>query len=285
MYSDDRIKFKFAFNDSRKLNAFIKNCESLCSHSDTALFKVKKRGVYILLTDFESKCVVETRITDQSDNIMVLKTKEFTAKILLDSLVNELRKCLRNKRNVYIYGVDDNLLKIKEISSNSKEISIKSTEHRIRVFHILSTREFINKSETYAEFKILNIEFNKIITTQAILSGINGGVGTLIVEPIDDTNCEIIFSLRNNGGSYGKIKIHTSTESEDVPVLKLPTKRIEITYLLTYLKRSQNLLSFPTDFVTIYVSNVGILLHTGIKDGISTLIFTPHIKESLSSYV
>jgi hypothetical protein len=272
-----KSKFELVFRDSRKLNTFIKTCEALCSHSDTALFKVKKRGIYILLTDFESSCIVETRITNVNELNLVINVKEFTAKILLDSLVNELRKCFRNKKNVILFGEENNILKIKEIKNNNtvgNETLIKSTEHRLRVFHIISTREFINKSKDYIKFRIINTEFNKIITTQAILSGINGGVGKLIIEPKEDDEVDIIFSLRNNGGSYGTITITTFTKSEDVPILHMPKKRIEITYLLTYLKRSQTMLSFPTDYVTIYVSERGLILHTDIKDNISTLMYT-----------
>ena len=52
----------------------------MCTHSDTALFKVKKRGIYILLTDFDSICAVEVRMTSVSDTNFTMNTREFTAK-------------------------------------------------------------------------------------------------------------------------------------------------------------------------------------------------------------
>jgi hypothetical protein len=280
-------EFDFLFRDLRKLNTFIKTCEALCAHSDTVLIKVKKRGIYLLLTDFESMCIAEARLTKFTDLNLKLHVKEFTAKILLDSLITLLRKGFRNKMHVMLFGNNQHQLFVQEVSPmhNNTNVSfspveVASTEHRIRVYHIISTRDFIHKSDDYIKFKIMNTEFNKIITAQAILSGLSGGVAKLHIKPTNSTDAKIIFSLRNNSGSFGKITIHTSTTSEDVPILHMCQKDIDVTYLLTYLKRSQNMLSFPTEYVQVYVSNKGIIIHTELKDGMCTIVFTINITET-----
>jgi hypothetical protein len=230
---------------------------------------------------------VETRLQKLSELQLKMYTKEFSAKILLDSLVEEMKKSCRNKRNIVIIGESGHVLKVQEVNANQTrgEIrTIESTEHRMRVYHIVSTREFVKKSEHYIQFRIMNTEFNKIVTTQAILSGINGGVGKLCIEP-SGNECKIIFSLVNDGGSFGKITIHTSTTSEDVKVYHMPKRKIEISYLLTYLKRSQNMLNFPTDYVTVYVSEKGLILHTDMKDGLCTVLYTHDVSTiDLTSY-
>ena len=285
-------EFELVFTNTRKLNSFIKVCESLCCHSDTALMKVKKKGIYILLTDFESYCSVETRVTTLSGMRLTLHVQQFTAKILLDYFVDELKKLCRLKRQVVIVGEPNHVVKVKEYQPGHQHggndaVRIKSTEHRPRVFHILSTRQFVAKSQDCVQFRIMNSEFNKIITTQAILSGINGGVGALRVYPKpDEKTCDIQFALRNDGGNFGVTTISTSTISEDVPILRMPSKNIEIVYFVTYLKRSQSILSFPTDYVTVYVSERGIFFHTDIKDGLCTVFFTCNIDQvDLDSYV
>jgi hypothetical protein len=274
--------FDMSFRDHRKLNSFIKILEGMITHSDTALLKVKARGIYILITDFESMCCCETRITKVSDLKLKIK-EEFSGKFLLDSLIEELRTSLRNKRNVLIFGDEKHNISVKDILPNNTYGDIrpiKSAEHRMRVYCIISTREFIEQSTDWCQFKMINAEFNKIITSQTIISGIAGGIGKLKITPTSKTNATITFSLENKSGGRVSLKIETFTNSEDVPILKIPKEEIEVSYLLTYLKRSQNILSNPNEFVTLYLSKKGILLAYDSKDFNScTLIYTINVAE------
>jgi hypothetical protein len=281
-------EFELVFKNVHYLSIFIKNCEALCSHSDTALFKIKKRGIYILLTDFESICVVEFRATNFVDVHVCMNVPEFSAKILLDSLLAELRQGFRNKSKVTIAGESGNLLTVQytNIHGAKGEVRrVKSTESRLRVFHVLSTREFIKKSDNYIMFQMMNVEFNKIVTGQAIISGIAGGVGNITVTPITNQECTICFSLCNDSGTTGSVAIHTSTKADDVTIFHIPQATIQIKYFVTYLKRSQSMLNCPTDYVTIYISEKGIMLHTSVKEGMCTVLYTRNISDlNLDSY-
>jgi hypothetical protein len=298
-----KVAFELAFREQRKLSAFIKTCEGMCVQSDTALFKVKKRGAYIMLTDFESLCCLETRITDGIQNMLKMNCKEFTAKILLDSMATILRRILKNKHSAILFGDLDNdhVLQIKEVIGQSHRVvaihQVECTENRARVYHVISTHQFCRNSQNYIQFRIPNVEFNKIITMQSIISGTNGGVGELIITPIPDAlgsgegdppknRCDIKFFMKNNGGGMGGVTIHTHPLSESVPVLHRPMQPIHTRYFLTYLKRSQNLFTVPSDFVTVYVSEKGVMVQTDSKDNHSVVIYTSDISdEDLNSYV
>jgi hypothetical protein len=298
--------FELNFWDIRTLIAFIKTCEAMNVHSDTAMIKIKKRGVYILISDPESHCCLETRLTENIADVLTMNCPQFTAKILLDSFTGILRKIVRNKHGAVLYAVPEqpHVLLVREVvGQNHKHIesyTVESTEHRARVYYIISTNEFRTKSENYIQFRIPNIELNKIISSQAIISGNCGGVGELIIIPEPntplpntltsstsrDTNrCTIQFFLHNNSGQKGGTKIHTHAKAESVPVLHAPQQPIHTKYFLTYLKRSQNLFSNPLDMITMYVSNHGILLQTDTKDNHSSVVFIADIsKEDLNSY-
>jgi hypothetical protein len=277
------VEFEMIVRDVRKLSYFIKNCEALQSHSDTVLFKAKPKGIFILLTDFEGFCIVETRLKSLSENAIKLKKEEFNAKILLDSLIEQLKHCVRMKKGAVIRG-QDNCLTVSPLTTNILKnalevFKVKSTEHRPRVYYIVSTRRYVSESDDYIKFKIPNVELNKIITMQAIVSGSNGGVGIITVEPLNSTECVIKFSLKNASGSVATLKISTSTTSEDVLIMRMPAKKIEATYLVTYLKRSHNIFNIPTDLATVYVSAKGLVLHTDVRDGMSSVMFICNVNE------
>ena len=293
--------FELYFRDSRKLNAFIKTCEALSVQSDTALFKVKSRGVYILLTDFESFSCSEARMTEEIQSFFKIYCKEFTAKILLDSLSNILRQILKNKRHALVWGemptsdqTSPPLLQVKELSPQKKKImgqyTVESTEHRARVYHVISTKQFRQKSKEYVQFRLVNQEFNKLITMQAILSGSNGGVGVLRATPSQTKTGEprllIRFYIENQSGGYGFTTIHTYPGSDVVPVIRMPSSVVETRYLVTFLKRAQNLFTVPSDYVTLYVSEKGILVQTDTKDHHSVVLCIADISNiDLGSYV
>lgn len=294
--------FELAFRESRKLSSFIKTCEAMCVQSDTALFKVKPRGVYIMLTDFESLCCLETRVTDNIGGMFKMNCPEFTSKILLDSLTSILRKIMKNKHSAILCADEENSrqLKVREVLGQTyrlvAEHIVASTEHRARVYQIMSTNRFQRLSQNFVKFRIPNIEFNKIVTMQSIISGTHGGVGEITITPIpdeEDAHCllpknrvSIKFFLQNSSGDRGNLTIHTHPLAETVPILHRPEETIRCQYFLTYLKRSQNLLSVPSDSVTVYVSNKGIMLQTDYKDHHSTVVYTADISdEDLQSYV
>jgi hypothetical protein len=288
--------FELIFRDLRGLSAFIKTCEAMSIHSDTALFKVKKRGVYILLSDAESFSCLEMRLTDNLDGMLRLQCKEYTIKILLDSLTDILRHILRAKHSAVIYAekdtgnfgaVSNQALYVREFATNKiiQTHKVTDIEHRARVYHIISTHQFRKRSRDHVQFRIPSIELNKIITQQAILSGNNGGVGELIIVPTGNEHCDIQFFTQNNSGGKGSLTIHTHTKAETVPIQTMPNHKIHSKYFITYLKRSQNLLISPTDSVTMYVSERGILLQTDCKDHHSVVIFIADISdEDLDSY-
>ncbi len=280
------MKFELVLREPRKLNAFIKTCEAMTIHSDTALFKVKKRGVYILLTDFESLCCLEMRLTENLKGILKLDCPEHAVKILLDSLTNILRKISKNKHSALLYSdeTEPHLLKVKECQANTviEVHQVESTAHRARVFYLLSTKQFQLKSnDNYLQFRIPNVEFNKIITMQTILSGNNGGVGQIHVQLVPDEvgrpnqRCSIKFLTRNGSGALGGVTIHTRAgdTSVSVPVQHLPTRAFEMTYLLSYLKRSQIFCSVLTESVTVYVSPLGMIVQTDQKENHSIVVF------------
>jgi len=274
------VLFEFSFREPRKLSAFIKTCESMCLHSDTALFKVKKRGIYILLTDLESFCCLECRFTENVQNVLKLNCPEFTAKILLDSLTNILRKIFKNKHSAVIYADSEApfVLSVKEIVSQTNRVletyHVESTENRARVYYLLSTHQFREQSEDYIQFRIPNVEFNKIITMQSILSGNSGGVGEILITPTEENKCTIKFYLKNHSGAAGGVTIHSFTTAESVPIMRMPITKFSMNYFLTYLKRSQNLFAIPSDSVTVYISTKGILIQTDVKENHSIVIFT-----------
>lgn len=294
------------FRDTRKLGTFVKMCEALFVHSDTALFKVKKNVIYVNVTDFESMCSAEGRVVKSPDDSWTVPEEEFTSKILLDSLISELKRAIRNKQLVTIRGEHPHILKIvasyskqfhqksscidkrihEHSQQNCSEKVVVSTEHRIRVFHIVSRRSFVSKSGNYASFRIVNSEFNKIITMKAIVSGVSGGVASISILPTNSTECKLIFYVKSNSGTTGKLTISTSSKSTDeVKMLNVPKESINMQYLLSYIKRSQNMMAVPAEFTTVYVSNKGIMLETESKDGISIVLFTNSLEGvDLDSY-
>lgn len=270
--------FEFTFREPRKLSAFIKTCESMCFHSDTALFKVKKRGIYVLLTDLESFCCLECRFTENIQNMLKMVCHEFSAKILLDSLTSILRKILKNKHSAILYAASQHQLLVREVGAQSSKVietyTVESTETRARVYYLLSTHEFREQSSDYVQFRIQNVEFNKIITMQSILSGSSGGIGEITVTPLEDNKCSIRFFLKNHSGAAGGVTIHSFPTAETVPIQRMPQSQIIMNYFLTYLKRSQNLFAMPLDFITVYISKRGILIQTDVKENHSIVIFT-----------
>lgn len=287
------LLFELAFREWKKLSAFVKTCEALYNHSDTALFKVKPKGLYIMLTDFESLCCLETRLFDQGKNMLKMNCTEYTVKIMLDSFVSILRKVLKNKHSALVSADDETpyVLQIREVIGHTNKTvethQVESAEHRARVYHVLSTNEFRRRSTGgYVQFRLPYVEFNKLITMQCIVSGNCGGVGEVTATPPDEQGvCKIRFFVRNNGGMGGGVTLHTHAQAASAPLQHAPHQSVRLQYFLTYLKRSQSIFSNPTDSVTVYVSNQGLLLQTDVKDGHCVVVFIADVsQEDLDSY-
>lgn len=284
------LLFELTFRDWKKLSAFVKTCESIYNQSDTVMVKVKLKGLYIMLTDYESLCCVEARLLDTDSKLIRLNCPEYTVKIVLDSLINIFRKILKNKHSAVLFAEDENpyTLQVREIAGHTNKTvevhKVETAEHRARVFHIMSTNEFKNRSDSYLQFRLPQHEFNKLITMQCIISGNYGGIGEVIVKP-DVKRCHIQFYARNNGGMGGGVTVHTHDNAESAPLQHMPAHNLHIKYFLTYLKRAQNMFTSIVDYITIYVSDKGMLLQTDVKDGQCVVIFIADVSnEDLDSY-
>jgi len=286
------LLFELAFREGKRLAAFVKTCEAMYNQSDTALFKVKPKGLYILLTDFESLCCLETRLLDTGKGMLKMNCTEYTVKVMLDSFISVLRKILKNKHSALLSAEDESpyVLQIREVvgvtNKTVETYTVESAEHRARVYHILSTNTFRQQANHYVQFRLPVAEFNKLITMQCIISGNCGGVGEMVVTPAASSElCSIRLHVRNQAGMHGGVTLHTHAKAPSAPLLHRPEQAFQLQYFLTYLKRSQNLFSCPTDFLTVYASDKGLLLQTDVKDGHCVVIFLADIShEDLDSY-
>lgn len=299
--------FEIVLRDWKMIGSMVKTCEALCNQSDTVMLKVKQKGVYIMLTDVESFCCAEVRIS----NVHCKITKQFaTVKILFDSLIGILR-CIAKHKNGAVIFMDESepyVLKIHQIagtvatkemkelkeskdSKESKEIKIidtqtvQSAESRARVYYLISSQMFRKSAaDEYVQIRCPGAELGRMITTMCILSGNSGGVGNVDIVPSETSDrVSIRFYVVNGGGMRGGITIHTHKGAQSVPLIHASSTPIHVKYLVTYLKRSQSL--FQYESVTMYISKQGILLQTDEHDNHSVLMFLANVSnEDLNSY-
>jgi hypothetical protein len=264
--------FNISIRD-KKLLTFQKHCESILSFSDTVLIKIKKRGLFISLTDSEGFCCAETRISMKPDQDFVFN-QECSAKILLPSLIALLKQTIRVKHGAYLFMTEDHKLEFRDLNIlNATNKVIKNLEHRERDFFILSTKKFLHNEMEATQFKLVNFEFVRIITRLVISSGASGGIARLEVEP-DGQDCKIMFSITSDGASMSTNHIYANKNTTDCTMIVTPSCAISCNFLLTYLKRCQILmLSSPFDYTTIFMSKKGILLQTDFKDCIRSSVF------------
>jgi hypothetical protein len=260
--------FEFTLKD-KKLNTFFKHCDSVLQQSDTALFKVSKRGIFVRVTDLEGFCSCETSIGVKGDPSFKL-TQECDAKILLVSLVNELKKAVRLKHTIVLLMREDHQLIIRD----QTETVIESVEHRVRDFFVLSLRVFLLKSENSMQFKMINSEFSQMVTRATILSGVSGRIASFCAEPILDhpNRTKLVFGVESNGACKGTLSVDATTTSDTATILVVPKSRVFIYYLLTYLKRAIHILHSQYEYVMVTVSERGMMLHTEPRDGVRTII-------------
>lgn len=277
--------FALTFHETRTLHAFTKTLESVCAYSDTAMLKVKPRGVYVMLSDFESFCCVETRLTENLGKMLCLTGPEFTAKFLIDSLTLVLRQVAKAKKQAVLYGVAPHALYVDQLHRSRVEQTypIASAEHRPRVFYVMSTKRFCK--QPHVCLRIANAEFSKLVNVLAIISGACGGVGYVNVQPQANNACTLHFYTSNDAGCRGGLKIHTSKTATTAPLLTTCNQAFTVKYFITYLKRAQTLMNVPQDMLTLYISAQGLLLQTPTQDYHSVLTFVTDVtNEDINSY-
>jgi hypothetical protein len=276
------MKFEFKIH---KISSFIHMLENLMNHSDTAMIKiVKNKGLYILLTDFETMCSVETRYVHDSKVHVEGDEPRLSCKVLLDSLANVLRKIQKNKTNAILASSDPYVMQVYETNSNGSVLTthaVTSTEHRPRLYYIISTKVFCQRSQNYCQFQINYSDLNRIINNQCIISGNLGGITTLTVSSAPSLSgvsgargsaVHIKFHTKSGSGCQGGITIKSSSLCKTTPILHEPSESIHLTFMLTYLKRSQALLATPGYQCMMYVSNKGLIIQTDPREEPSTLI-------------
>ncbi len=260
-------------------------------HSDTVMFKVLPSGVYLMLTDSESFCCAEIQLTENIQTMLKLSCPDFSAKIQLDSLTKILKTIWKRRHTAVLFGEphEPQVLKVREIpplTNDDGKFVVEKTEFRARVYYTLSTRVFRENSQNYIKLKMQNGEFNKLLTQLAIISGTHGGIGEIRVWSVpNDKRYKIGFSVKSDSGAEGTIIIHACDTDKTVCVQHAPEHEIHLRYLVTYLKRSQNLLSVQTDYLTMFISDKGLLLTTEPKDHHSVMIYISDVRGlDLESY-
>lgn len=266
--------FAWHLADTRLLVNFLKTAETITAQSDTALFKVNARGIYIKLTDYESFAALELRLAqEQLRPHLQTWVPEYSVKIRLDSLTELLQAARRRKKRIYICALlnKPERLCVQEMSVQGQKVLrnslVTSTEHRPRVYHLLSTTQFRRLRPEYAEYTLPNIEFNKLITRLSILNGVQGGVVELTVSPTPTAakpnRVEIKFAIESESPIKGYVKIHTCTQAKTrTNVLHAPKRPVKTRFLLTYLKRCQNLFNVPSNWVHVWCNDHGLMLQT-----------------------
>ncbi len=257
--------------DSGQARAFLKSLEGICFQSDTALFKAKAKGVFVLVTDPDELCASEVRLLVSKDVQLSLYFSEFSVKVMLESFINHLKTLLNIKRPVHLSGSTDHRLFIVD---GGRKVMVDTAEHRPRTFFVLSSRAFqASAGHKFAKFKILSVELNRIITSHAIISGTNGGETVISVEPSDDTDGVITLATASNVCGTAVTRIKTSSKTRDVPLLCIPSEPVKCKILLTFLKRAFATIASSLDHVTVFLSDHGLMLQTQQKHGIETVVF------------
>lgn len=255
---------------------FLRALESICVQSDTVLFKVKKQGVFVLLTDPDALCAAETRLNVSQEVQLKLFRADFSAKVMLESLINHIKTLLHSKRPIHMCGTADHKLYIED---GGRRVILDSAEHRPRTFFVLSTRKF-QSQPVYAKFRIASSEFNRIITSHAIIAGTSGGVTTFQIGPGSEPLSVVIrMTTPSNSCARAVTTIYTSTTTKDVPVDVVPAEQVEARVLLTFLKRSQSIIASSLDHMTVYISKQGLLLQTRQKHSVETLVFIADVSD------
>lgn len=278
--------FVLTFTDFRTLGHFSKLCESLLCHSDTAQFKARKKGVYLCITDLESFCVAEIRLVSTDPGTVkkyecgfqLKTTTDFTCKILLDSLSDVLKLCVRNKSLVDITTNKQGSLCVVN-SQSQKQYLVKDASFRNRVFYKISSSVFDQVSPSVAKFSVPTAEFQRIVNTMAVLSGVDGGVGTCDISKNEESNVVIKFGVTGRCGNTATIEIVSNRSCLCVPIFQEPIDKVSTCFFITYLKRSQNILQGLNKDILLHVSQKGVLLISDVYCDMCVVVFVSDVSD------
>lgn len=272
------VLFEACVSQVKRLQRLSKTCELLANHSDTALLKVRKNGMYIDITDSESFCAVECRIPERTFQYVRLAVDQgWQAKIHMDQLAFELKKLARSKQTVVFLSTDDEPLILK-LKTRDAVIPIASTEHRLRKFYPLQVSKFFDGHD-YLHIRLSNAELNRIVNHQCVASGLHGGVASIrvLTDPL-----VVTFALMGDCGAAVEFDIHPAASD----VVHAPKTALRCTYFLTYWKRAQTMFAIHHEFTHVYVANHGVFLVQEFIDQPSVFVCVADVSNvDLKSYV
>jgi len=273
------MSFELEFQDMRKGAALLKACECILPFSDTALLKTNEKGLFVSVTDPDSLACAELRFVPKE-----LQTKdEFTAKILLSSLITLIKAARKNKWS--LHGRDQTVY-VRQQTSNQ---AVDSTSHRARIYHVMSARTFMGKNnDDYLCLHIKSQELQRIITRQVLTAGRNGGISEVHAwppkgpqghGPICQTHVQFTtFSNLGFNGGYCKMDLYADEESTSIArVHHAPTTAIQFRYFISYLRKPCKLFDSAGGDNIWYISNKGMLLESKQRDDVSVHIFCVNV--------
>lgn len=228
-----------------------------------------KNGVRLLVSDCEYMCCADLRINEHEYKMRVVtscKKRTYSLRILIDDLVLELRKRCKQKLRAAVLTLfmdskfpDRLQLQQKSEFLDNQSAFIELATERPRLYYHISTNRFKSQSsDGYTEFKMRGVDLHRIITCQAIVSGIAGGIGSIFVNPLSARECTVIFALQSFSGCFGGITVHCATETDTLP--HPPSRAIEIQYLHPYLKRIQSFLVNLKESIKLCLSSRGLFI-------------------------
>lgn len=283
--------FEISLKDRCSPKTFVKVLESLNAHSDTGMFKVNMRGVYIKVTDPESFCASEVRIPTTSPiSVTHLGSKtNFTAKIKLKSLSDHIKKMQKVVAYPRITARRNGELIVETVKHNTNEVIgsfvVDSLEYRPRIYYVISTNHFRKESDAFVEFSMPVEEWRRLITAQAIGSGTHGGVVTFRYDPVSETRARMEFIVESeSGGRYNQV-IHGSTKAAVAPILHLSEKSFDMKFLTIYAKRSLQYLQWQVSTVNLMISERGLIFSADISNVCTALTMIANVEGvDLESY-
>lgn len=284
MFNEPQV-FDLSLKDSHQINWWIKLCDNVMEHSDTALFCINERGIFWKMVDSESMCIVEIRISNKWVHHCVRRVDRFSAKFLIPSFRDHLKEFLKQHSHqlllLFATCQDPHTLRLTNTHCTIPIQTITSMEDKARVFFNFSLQKLIRKSKCYVRHTLLNIEFQRIVNTLCILSGDSGGIVTIHVQkpPLETKTVTIEWEINNQSGGWARQRMRLPTST---CTCKMKEPILELPFLLTYLKKSEKLLGMPGQNCVLHLTDVGIVL----EPQQNIYVFIKHIKnEDMDSYV
>lgn len=218
--------FELFIRDTEKLSAFIKMCEGVEAITDTGLFKVNKRGVYVVGTDFRNMSAIEGRLSlhkkaepkkprcigssARIEHCLKLqksikqKTKLtlddksmcYTSKIWLTELTTDLKTILKRKHFVKILGIfDDDCL------SDTDEENLNHKKVKLFVKEIIFLNNESAKKETWNK----SVKSNSLIREIKSLDHRSRTYYKLSTKQFKKNNIDQFVELKIINSEFGKI--------------------------------------------------------------------------------